>query len=121
CPDLVLSHRFSRRSLRGGASVDSKLLKKLALLITVGLAIGLVVSVPSTGKVKFKQVSTRVLNHLSGAPVTRYFAAHPDLAPAQLQSTFRAIQQLAKSGYRSGHSLGPPSNDRMNDDTLGLP
>jgi hypothetical protein len=96
-------------------------MKRLALLITLGLAVGLVVSAPATGKAKFKQVSQRILNHLSGAPATRYYAAHPDQAPAQLQSTFRAIQRLAKPGYRSGRSLGPPSNDRMNDDIYGLP
>ena len=93
------------RSNRGGVSVDSKLMKRFALLITVGLAVGLVVSAPATGKAKFKQVSQRVLNHLSGAPVTRYYAAHPEQAPPQLQSTLRAVQRLAKPGYRSG----PPS------------
>jgi hypothetical protein len=113
-------HRFLSFTLKG-VSVDSNIMKKLALLVTLGLAVGLVVSVPATGKATFRQVSQRALNHLSGAPVTRYYAAHPELAPAQLQSRLRAFQKLAKPGYRSGPSLGPPSNDRMNNDTDGMP
>jgi hypothetical protein len=101
--------------------VESKVFKKIALIITVGLAIGLVVSVPATGKAKFKQASQKLLAHLSGAPVTRYYASHPDLAPASLKARFQALQDIKKSGYRSGHTTAPPKNDRMNDDTLGLP
>jgi hypothetical protein len=101
--------------------VESKVFKKLALLITVGLAIGLVVSVPATGKATFKQVSQKFLAHLSGAPATRYYASHPDLAPAPLKARFQALQDIKKSGYRKGPITSPPQNDRMNDDTQGLP
>jgi hypothetical protein len=101
--------------------VDSKNLKRLALLVTVGLAIGLVVSIPATGKATFKQVGQRFLNHLSSAPVTRYLMAHPEQAPPQLQSTFRALQEVPKTGYPKTRTLGPPSGDRMNDDTWGMP
>jgi hypothetical protein len=101
--------------------VDSKAIKKLGLLVVVGLAIGLVVSIPATGKATYTRVSQRFLNHLSSAPVTRYLMAHPDQAPTQLQSTFRALQHVDKTGYPKTGTAGPPSGDRMNDDDLGLP
>src|SRR5438093_8581574 len=83
--------RFRRPFTSKGVSVDSKLLKKLALLITFGLAVALFAGVPATGKPTFKRLSQRALAHISGAPVTRYYAAHPELASPQMRATLMAM------------------------------
>jgi hypothetical protein len=105
-----------------GVSVGSKRFRKLALLLIAALAVGLVTTIPASGKAKFRQLKPRLLDHLSSGPVTRYYLSHPELAPAGVRSRFQGLQPLVgKVKYRSGGELNPPIGDRFNDDTIGLP
>ena len=100
----------------------SRLPKLLARLTVFTLLVGLVTTLPASGK-PARKVGASVLAHMSGSVATRYYMANPKQAPAQLQPRLAGLQRAiaqAKGAPRSG-SLAPPVGDRFNLDTDGFP
>jgi hypothetical protein len=102
----------------------SKMPRLLAGLTMLTLLVGLLTTLPASGK-SVKKVSAATLNQVSGAVASRYFIANPKFAPEQQRARFTALHaiadQAAANGYQAPKGLNPPVGDRLNDDTVGLP
>jgi hypothetical protein len=107
-----------------GRSLSSISLKKPAnaavFIVLVGLLALPSAFLPASGA-SAKTVDPRLLNHVSGSVVTRYFMANPDQAPAHLRARFQAARGLAGMELPANPVADPPSGDRFNDDVFGLP
>jgi hypothetical protein len=103
--------------------VISRLTRILARLTVLTLLVGLITTLPASGK-PARKVGTSTLAQISGSVATRYYMANPKQAPAQLQARFQGLQQaIAQAGKLdlSGSPLNPPVGDRLNLDTVGFP
>jgi hypothetical protein len=102
----------------------SKVPRLLAGLTVLTVLLGLITTLPASGK-SVKKVSAGVLNHVSGAVATRYYIANPKLAPDQQRARFEALHRLADqaaaNGYQAPKGGVAPVGDRFNDDSIGLP
>jgi hypothetical protein len=107
-----------------GRFLSSISLKKLANLTVFTVLVGLLALpgalLPASGA-SARKVDPRLLNHVSGSVVTRYFMANPGQAPAHLRARFQAARGLAGVELPANRVADPPSGDRFNDDVFGLP
>jgi hypothetical protein len=69
--------------------------------------------------------SARIASKLSSGPLTRYFVAHPESAPAASRHSLQQLRSLAARGEKRSQapakSSGPMKGDVFNKDTAGLP
>ena len=94
---------------------------RVARLAFFVLLIGLV-AFPVTAAPKGRDVRADALTHMSQSVAVRYWIAHPNQAPAQLEDVFRRASRLVAGARSSAAALAHPSvSDVFNDDIFGMP
>src|SRR5205823_15125858 len=103
---------------------NSKLFRRLTLLIIIGMLIGLVV-LPGASASSKSALSPQQLNHLSQSVALRYWMANPDQAPSDLQGRFQSIKEITNKTPRFNSPSKPSAlthhnGDAFNNDHIGL-
>lgn len=90
----------------------------LALCILVSL-----IALPAAGVPKDRSGTqpAKFFNHVSSGVATRYFVAHPDQAPADLQARFREVAGAISNSTTVTSAAHTPAGDVFNRDGTGLP